>query len=345
MYFRTIMIQLENRTTALVFHIIFWIAFLLVSLSITNEVFGAEQIWIRVGSVAASFAVLVYLNHYLLIPQLFLKGRYLLFVLSILVATGIISVIRVEFDTCFLGEDHTLPLRSKLHYVFVYVTYILILFVTSSFKFMRHTYEKVQLEQELTNYKLDAELKFLKAQVNPHFLFNTLNNIYSLNQVDPEKSSEMILKLSDMMRYMLYESNDKKVPLDNEIKYLRNYIDLQQMRTRDKQNVELEVVGNTTNVTIEPMFFVPLLENSFKHGNVGDTEKGWIKCTLSINDNEVDFAVTNSLGHQHQRKDRVGGIGLENVKKRLQLLYPCMHCFETVKEDGIFTSNVKIQLA
>ncbi|PCJ80802.1 MAG: hypothetical protein COA57_14765 [Flavobacteriales bacterium] len=341
------MITLDSRRKEFIFHAVFWIAFLMVSTTLTVEIFGVEDIFLRVSSITATFALLVYLNFYILTPKLFFNGRHGWFALSIIAAIVFISIVRVEMDIFFIGDTHILSaeFRSISHYVFVAITYTLILFVTSSFKFMRESYEKSQLEQELKHYKLEAELKFLKAQVNPHFLFNSLNNIYSLNQVNPEKSSEMILKLSDMMRYMLYESNDRKVPLEKEIEYLRNYIDLQQLRSRERQNVKLEVEGDSTNVMIEPMFFVPLLENSFKHGNAMDTDNGWIDCKLTVKNGEVNFEVTNSTTTTQQRKDKVGGVGLENIKKRLQLLYPCKHCIATSKESDIFTSSVKIELA
>jgi two-component system, LytTR family, sensor kinase len=340
------MLKPGRKTSEAIFHAVFWIAFLMVSITLTIEVFGWDRIFLRVSTNALTFLTLVYLNFYLLLPRFFMRGKYSLYLLSVVGAVASMTIVRAELDDYFVSGRNLLPveIHSIGHYTAVAITYFLILIATSSFRLIKDSYEKLKLEQEMKNYKLEAELKFLKAQVNPHFLFNSLNNIYSLNQSRPEQASEMILKLSDMMRYMIYESNEKKVPLQKEIDYLNNYIALQQMRTREKQNIRFEIEGDPANVKIEPMFFVPLLENSYKHGNITDTKNGWILCKLIIKNSEIEFTVTNSTA-QEQRKDKLGGVGLENIKKRLQLLYPLCHVLSACKEKNTFTSSVKIQLS
>ncbi|MEZ4930618.1 MAG: histidine kinase [Saprospiraceae bacterium] len=150
------------------------------------------------------------------------------------------------------------------------------------------------METEFRTHQLEAELRFLKAQVNPHFLFNALNNIYSLSFTESKKAPEMILKLSDMMSYMLYDCKSEQVKLSAEINYLKNYIDLQQLKKEGELNIDFNIKGNVSNAFISPMLFIPFFENAFKHGNLEDTENGWLKSKLKMENGILDFHIANS---------------------------------------------------
>lgn len=182
----------------------------------------------------------------------------------------------------------------------------------------------------LLNEKLNAEQAFLKSQLNPHFLFNTLNNIYSLTLNKSEKAPEAVLKLSELMRYMLYESNIEKVDLATEVKYLENFIELQKYRYAGKTYVNFEVIGDLNQHKIAPLLLISFVENAFKHGEV-NIEGNPLTINLLLNQNNLNFTVKNYK--KDQNKDEVGGIGLENVKRRLQLIYSNNHSLE-VKENA-----------
>jgi LytS/YehU family sensor histidine kinase len=168
-------------------------------------------------------------------------------------------------------------------------------------------------------------MKFLKSQINPHFLFNALNNIYSLTITGSADSSEMILKLSDMLRYILYECNESKVPIENEWKYIENFIEFQKLKSKEELNIRIEFNNAVPGALIAPMILIPFVENAFKHSKVEDTEKGWVNLSLNNNTEAIILQVDNSIPEQVHNKDEVGGIGLKNVNRRLELAYEKSH--------------------
>jgi LytS/YehU family sensor histidine kinase len=198
----------------------------------------------------------------------------------------------------------------------------------------------------LAREKLEAELNFLKSQVHPHFLFNTLNNLYALTLKKSNKSPDVVLKLSEMLDYMLYQCNEDKISLDKEIKLIENYISLEQLRFSNNVELTFDVEGKTANISIAPMILFPLVENCFKHGISIDTKKGWIKIELSVNQDELTFEVSNSKPPQTIKKQEEvsKGIGLKNVKKRLELIYPDKHKLDIAEKENSFECKLILEL-
>jgi two-component system, LytTR family, sensor kinase len=196
-------------------------------------------------------------------------------------------------------------------------------------------------KQDLLTEKLKAEQAFLKSQLNPHFLFNTLNNIYSLTLNQSPKAPEAVLKLSELMRYMLYESNVDKINLETEVKYLSNFIELQKMRYSKQIFVDFEVAGDLHTQEVAPLLLISFVENAFKHGEVND-EHNPLKISLLVNQNNLNFTVINHK--KKQNKDEIGGVGLENVKRRLQLIYPNQHSLEVQDSDKNYNCELNIIL-
>ena len=178
--------------------------------------------------------------------------------------------------------------------------------------------EAIQLEKE----KLETELKFLKSQVNPHFLFNALNNIYSLTVTQAPHAPESVMQLSEILRYMVYDSNEKKVTLKSEINYIENYVNLKLLKDSRGMDVKIDLDKSSPDLLIAPLLFIPFVENAFKHSKIENLKNGFIKVNLEIDKNELTFHVSNSLPENDFTKDQLGGVGLENIKKRLELLYP-----------------------
>lgn len=198
-------------------------------------------------------------------------------------------------------------------------------------------------KKELENQRLNAELAFLKSQVNPHFFFNTLNTIYLLAHKKSDQTEQVVVKLSEIMRYMIYESNGKEVSLSREIKYLEDYIDLQKLRLSKKVDVQFFVEGNPDMLPIAPMLLIPFIENAFKHG-ISYAEKSYIHIHLSIQQDSVVFSIRNKLFPKKDELEKPTGVGLENVKKRLLLLYPEKHELAINQENNEFLVTLKIQL-
>ncbi len=195
--------------------------------------------------------------------------------------------------------------------------------------------------KSLENEKLNAELAFLKSQINPHFLFNSLNNIYSLAYQKSEKTAEAILKLSEIMRYMLYESNEDTVLLEEEINYLHNYIDLQKLRFKENVFVDIQVDIDEAEHRIMPLLLISFLENAFKHGVSTDASKP-IRIHIDVRNGRLHFKAENAKNQLN--KDQTRGVGLTNLRRRLQLGYPDRHSIHVVESENYYTSELFLYL-
>jgi two-component system, LytTR family, sensor kinase len=213
--------------------------------------------------------------------------------------------------------------------------------------FIRMTGEWFQGErnkQSLENEKLESELGFLKSQIHPHFLYNTLNNICSLARKKSDKTEDALIKLSNIMRYMMDDSKEDKVFLSKEIQYLNNYIELQRLRISDKVKVQFSITGDPQSMTIEPLLLIPFVENAFKHG-VSCQEEAVISISLNIGKESLQFVVENNI-FKGDNADLPAepGIGLKNVRRRLELLYPGRNML-SISEEGItFRVDLTIRL-
>ncbi len=198
--------------------------------------------------------------------------------------------------------------------------------------------------EELLKQAINTELVYLKSQINPHFLFNTLNNIHTLVYIQAPEAPEALMRLSSLMRYMLYESNATSVPLTTELNYLKDYIGLQQLKYKANDVVELKVDGQIEKCQIAPLLFIPLLENAFKH-SPAKPDTGNIKVKVSVADNSLVFICQNPVGNKLDNLlEEPGGIGLTNVQKRLQLLYPEKHKLQIERTETYFRVELRINI-
>jgi LytS/YehU family sensor histidine kinase len=203
--------------------------------------------------------------------------------------------------------------------------------------------EKELLEKE--KQKTEVELKALKAQINPHFFFNTLNSIYSMALDKDERLPNTILQLSDLMRYFLYESKDNFIPLDKELVVLTNYVDLQKIRSDAQLNIEINRSGEISGQKIAPLILITFLENAFKHGAKGGTEKTFIKLNIEIEKNKLNFSVENNKGTIDEIKSGDHkGLCLENIKRQLELLYPKKHFLKIKNMKDNFGVQLQLDL-
>ena len=211
--------------------------------------------------------------------------------------------------------------------------------VTDWIKYQRDT-------KELQTQTMQSELKFLKSQINPHFLFNTLNNLYALTLKKSDKAPEIVIKLSEMMRYMLYECNEKRVLLSKEVNYLRNYLDLETLRQGKNVDINFEVNGQVGDQQIAPLMFIPFLENSFKHGLNNQLSQGFVNIKMDVGPRKVHFFIENSKAEAIplQTHKRSGGIGLVNVRRRLNLLYPNHYQLNIKDNPKTYANTLDIEL-
>lgn len=205
-----------------------------------------------------------------------------------------------------------------------------LLFIITYFStlFIENIWFMHQKEKEILLIKSEAvesKLKLLKSQINPHFLFNTLNNIYALTEIDTQKTRSSISYLSDMLRYVLYECEQPFVPLQKEVKYLQDYIELFSMKSSRKYPIEMQIQIMDNNTQIAPMMLIPFVENAIKHSSVEKSRTAFIRILIDATREKIIFETENSLPATNINKDETGGIGLENVRKRLQILYPKKH--------------------
>jgi two-component system LytT family sensor kinase len=188
----------------------------------------------------------------------------------------------------------------------------------------------------IINRQTETELQFLRAQINPHFLFNTLNNIYSLAVVRSPKTAGMVLKLSQLLRYAVYERQGDLVPLEKEVEHIRYFMELFQMRNEEPQDIEFSTAGELTGVQIEPMILIPMVENCFKHCDFETNPKAFVKMQLAVQNGLLTFNTTNTKNNADQQKDRAGGVGLENIRRRLTLQHPDDFQLKIQDEPGEF---------
>jgi len=211
-------------------------------------------------------------------------------------------------------------------------------------KLLKNWYDEEQSKKQLMQVNLETELKFLKSQINPHFLFNSLNNLYALTLKKSDDAPEVVLRLSNILRYVLYETGEGEVPLQKEIQYIKDYIDLEKIRLGNRVDIRFESEGDTSNKVIEPMLFLTFVENSFKHGAAAAIEKGWVDIRLNATVDKIQFKISNSVNATSPAElaSNPGGIGLENLQKRLNLLYPGKYTLDLIESDSSFTVDLTL---
>jgi len=235
--------------------------------------------------------------------------------------------------------------RKDGYVYFIILPYIFISGISISYRVVRDASKTEKTRKEQENANLKTELAFLRSQVSPHFMFNVLNTLVAMARKKSDMMEPSLIKLSHIMRYMLYESNDERISLEKEVEYLRNYIDLQLLRFGDDLDIDLNISQALADYTIEPMLLISFVENAFKHG-IGMVENPFIKIFLAIDraTNELTFTVENSISPEDSAKDSASGIGLSNMRRRLELLYKERYTLETLRNGNTFVSNLNIIL-
>ncbi len=292
----------------------------------------------------AFYILVVYINLGYLIPKFLNQKNFMTYVLLLLAMVAVFTPIKVML--LYITYDEVDPrefLVMNQHTVFLLLFMMAggstVIKIISDWQ--RHQRDRKDLETQ----RMQSEIKFLKSQINPHFLFNTLNSLYALTLKKSDKAPEIVIKLSEMMRYMLYESNERRVPLQKEVNYIENYLALESLRQGGQSDIQFKVEGQLTDQTIAPLLFIPFLENSFKHGINHQISDGYVHVMMKVLGNKLLLRIENSKPAQAPppMENRTGGIGLANVQRRLNLLYPGQYKLDI--EDNDKEHIVELSLA
>jgi sensor histidine kinase YesM len=316
------------------YHLAFWCFFIFLFWQQNPDATTQEYLsWFTVLGVAG---LVVYTNLYLLFPRYFFEKKYIFYSLFLIVTISSGAfILKLLFPSG--NASFTLPVFQH------FVNLFFIVVITSSFKLFREYSRKQELLISVENEQLKTELDLLKSQVNPHFLFNTLNNLYGLiTQNQNEQAAEITLKLSDLMRYVLESSKTDKVSLNKEIKFLEDYLVLEKIRLPANADIRFDVYGLEKDIFVAPLLFIPLVENAFKHGLQSISENNFAHFTLSVQGNDLFFEAKNSIDKNLQKVK--SGTGLENLCRRLKLMYPEKHLLEVELNQGIFKVILQISI-
>lgn len=294
--------------------------------------------------------ILFFLNYLLLVPKLFFgdRRRKAIFYAVNVVLIGFI-VYRAFPPRPQIPDEviSHIPrrviwgMRIFRTFTSVFMNVFIVAIAVGLKSFIRSNELLMKYEQERRN-AAEAELSWLKNQLNPHFLFNTLNNISSLTQIDADKAQDSIGQLSDLLRYALYDSENEMVPVDGEVEFMQNYVNLMKLRCNELTTVECSLDGVHGDVKVAPLLFISLIENAFKHG-VNARKESFVKIDFRQDGDDLVFSCENSV-FPKQESDHIGsGIGLENMKRRLDIIYPGSYIYECGEQDGIYKAMVRLK--
>ncbi len=332
---------LKNRNFQ---HILFWCLSYLILINILKVSAEIQKIDLIYAAVFhLPLFLVVYLNLKVSFPLFFEKGRYLIYLLSLLV------VVLPGVGFYFLLFNHWIDHIFQGYYFIAYYSFwdislffVIYLSASGLLHLARSWFQLQELEKEKTS----AELKALKSQLNPHFLFNSLNSIYSLARKNSSLVPEKIVQLSDLMRHIIYESDVEFIPLEKEVEMVKNYIELQNLRSVEPDRIKLEIKGEIKGKKIAPLLFLPFVENSFKHGIKGGRNDSYVRIKIETSGKSLFFSIENNKGENVEIADsKYKGIGIENVKKRLELVYPGKHSLKVSDGDEKFEVNLQIQMS
>ncbi|PIQ22452.1 MAG: sensor histidine kinase [Cytophagales bacterium CG18_big_fil_WC_8_21_14_2_50_42_9] len=343
-----------NRNRVLLLHLSFWgvyISFSLYQISMFNQrsenpdwskslIFFTIQIVFNI--------LLAYLNYFILLPRWLARKQLGRYFLEFSVPFALLTMLRINLLR-YLLDSNTNQFRFLNSAPFTIQLVLISLFIVVFVGMLRFAVDWFEFEartKAIENEKLFAELNFLKAQINPHFLFNTLNNLYYLAYTQSPNTMEVIEKLSQMMRYMIYDTNGARVPLSKEITYMENYISLEKLRLNNEVPITFAVQGNIAGVLIVPLIFITFLENAFKHGVSNNNPQAWVKINITLQDKTCTYTVANSkIKRTDQAAEEKSGMGLQNVQRRLDLSYPNLYTLAVNETPDQYAVELKLTLA
>lgn len=334
-----------NRTRILR-HVIYWGFWLMFYCIFHGQQFGQYFGWMVFELLAMTVKLpYVYFVTYKLMPRFIPKKRYYQFGGSMLLFAGLGSLLLGLIYANFPYEMGKNLDVTWSRYIYLSLDLLYVASFVVVIKLMQEYARQKKANAELAEDKVKAELQMLRNQLQPHFLFNTLNNIYSLVISNDKLAGGAVIKLSDILSYMLYECNVDKVPIEKEIKLIQNYIELEKIRYGGRLDLSFTVDGDTMGKQIPPLLLIPFIENAFKHGAAKSEKPSWIRIHLDLTGNELSFMVENDWPNfDTDASDSLkSGIGIQNITKRLELSYPGQYELRTTKDES-YLINLRIAL-
>ena len=336
-------LKINSKYIPAVFHIIVW------SLLFTLPHLFIDTRNTKPGFFPSSFFLitnlynvgLFYLNAFVFYPLFFNKRKWWLFILAMVAVMAVSYYLKLFLTMQWYPE----VILDEWAYRILFFPSLPFLIASTIYRLIFDKIEHDKKQKEIIAEQLSIKLKFLRSQINPHFIFNVLTNLVSLARKKSEQLEPALIKLSDLMRYMLYESDEKKITLSKEIEYLESYVDLQKLRFGEDVRIEVntEISKEDLQGNIEPMLLIPFVENAFKHGM--GVDEPIIQICLAVQNKKLEFDVENKYNDDvNESKDSGSGIGLENVQSRLMLLYPKEHNLVVKKEHNLFHVHLTLQL-
>ena len=291
--------------------------------------------------------ILIYVNAYVLVPRFLLKGRLLLYLITvfalILVSIVTLGSLQTLFDDTRF-ED--LPSSQSVIWLNILSSTIstgLLVAGSSAMMLFKHWISNNQRVSELEAATLQSELKFLKSQINPHFLFNMLNNVYVLIRKGRDEAADVLFKLEDLLRYQFNDSAQDRIQLSSDIRFMSDFLNLEKIR-RDKFNYTISKEGDINSVWLPPLLFIPFVENVVKHNTDGENAS-FVYLSFNVQDNRLTFRCENSKPAEEEEKgNRIGGLSLKNIRRRLDLLYPGSHSLEIIEDKHSYIVNLHLDL-
>ncbi len=337
---------LRLASTKAIQHSLFWVVIFLLY-SVVEVMVTHHPFFYTVSNNVVRLILLgmaVYYNVYRLVPRYLADKKFLLYLGFLLLTVFIVTPLEVFLIYAKSSNYPEMQAQVLDNLNWAFAPNFFVLSTSTVVKITVDWYTNIREKQELVTETMQSELRFLKSQINPHFLFNTLNSLYALTLKKSDLAPDIVLKLSEMMRYMLYECNEKWVPLSKEVNYIANYLELERIRQGNRVDISYEVQGLVSDQKVAPLMFIPFIENCFKHGLGNQISKGFVNIRLDVRGNEIDLRIENSKAEAMPRQlhPRSGGIGLVNVRRRLELLYP--NRYKLNVEDTPTTYTVKLYL-
>ena len=339
-------------------HISFWIVF--ISQRVLNEYLWAKEklpdtvdfVLLKDTSISSFLytipeMIFAYYLAYWGLERLLNKNQNILFRILEISLIYFVCIWAVRFTVVFLVFPYIYhlepsPVFEVRRAIWVFFNFIFSSGTVLAIKYVRSDLKNKEREKELIREKLSTELKLLRNQINPHFLFNSLNNIYALSRKKSDEAPEAIMKLSDLLSFMLYESGKETISIQEEMSFLKDYIELQKIRYNDKLTLKINEDIDNLNESITPLLFIPLIENAFKHGVEENTGDSFINIEIILKNRQLKFSIENNFETNHPKKNKEN-IGLINTKRQLELLYS-KHSFEFIKSEYVFKVLITINL-
>lgn len=332
---------------AVIGHVLFWMIYMAIFTFVeggySNE-FGVA-FYMELGFLPFRLAV-VYLNYFLLLPKFLEERKLSKYLLQTLIFVVVASFLHRAFMYFYLNDilfpnwnPKGFPQPYKLVQSAMIITSPMVFLI--GIEVLLRWLESERRAEQLAGEKLKAELSYLRSQINPHFFFNTLNNLYGLAMKKSDKTPEVVMKLSELMSYVLYEADKESVPLSKELEQVERYVALEQIRYENRFEVDIKTEGDIDMLNIPPLILLPFVENSFKHGINKSAKDGWISIIVRTN-GELNFTIRNSIP-QFSEEEKSGGLGIENVRKRLELIYPDRHILVCDRGESEYIVNLTIQ--